>query len=80
MDQNELKTLNKIDYQIRGCCKLCANVRNSSGSFSTCKLHKYFHLKHQEERELSVYMYGYCDSFKLDQSALNDWLMFTKEK
>lgn len=72
MDLNKAKKLNEIYYCRAKTCGECEHSNISDNSmFGVCKIHKYFHLKHQEERELSIYRYGYCDSdFKYKEREL----------
>ena len=61
MDENKLKVLKEINYQIRRTCGNCRYSNGFSNGFSTCKIYRYNHLKHSKEtRELSINENGYC--------------------
>lgn len=66
MDLNKITRLNDIKYSVHKCCGLCKNFNEGyvSELFGTCDIHKYFHLKHKQERSLSICIYGSCENFE----------------
>lgn len=73
MDENKLKELKRVGYEIHKCCGLCENFACLGLSdFGTCKVITYQHLKHSDaKRQLSVNRYGSCkDGFKLSQDGM----------
>jgi len=66
MDNNKLSTLHSIGYKILECCGTCENSNFDSGrEFGTCSKYTYSHLKHQNQRQLSIHIFGSCfDGYK----------------
>jgi hypothetical protein len=67
-DQNKLKKLNEIGYQIRPTCGICrfAEFKDKS-DWGACfyEGHTYQHEKHVgAPRRLSIHRSGYCPSFE----------------
>lgn len=60
MDTNKLQKLREIKFILRKTCLLCINFNKGIDLWGTCKIHTYFHLKHKEERQLSVHALGDC--------------------
>lgn len=86
MDQNKLKVLREIGYNVTPCCGLCVHgtFRAIKDDFGSCAAATYEHLKHTgDARQLSVLRYGKCaDRFELDQTKvamLGQWAEFVKE-
>jgi hypothetical protein len=78
MDENKLKKLVHVGYEIRKCCGLCKHGQFKHDDWGTCKLHDYEHLKHtQSKRQLSIYRYGTCSNVKYkEREALGAWAEF----
>jgi len=70
MDQNKKIKLTAINYKIAPNCMHCSygKFANYNSIWGTCKKHIYFHLKHKEERELSINRDGFCPHFNEDKS------------
>jgi hypothetical protein len=68
VDVNKLEVLTQIGFTIRGTCRSCVHARGISASgFGTCNLRSYFHLKHQEERPLSIHEQGWCPDYSVNE-------------
>ena len=67
MDQNKLKKLREIGYEITFSCSHCEYSNFKKGlPWGICILHEYKHFKHTgDNRELSIYRYGRCDDIKV---------------
>jgi hypothetical protein len=62
MDQDKLRVLKEIHYEIKEVCGNCVHSKLSADGWGTCTLQRYVHQKHSEsERELSINRAGYCD-------------------
>ena len=71
MDANKLKVLRDLPYSIQKTCGLCVHGVFPSNDWGTCQAHTYDHLKHTgEARQLSIFRYGSCPSFKLHEPLL----------
>jgi hypothetical protein len=67
MDANKLKKLHEIGYKIKTCA-ICKHgtLAYSRGSYGSCSLHKFKHLKHTDKtRPLSIHAHGHCDKFEV---------------
>jgi hypothetical protein len=81
MDPNKLAELQKIEYQIPGNCGICQHGEMSRTNFGTCRLYRYQHARHSgEKRQLSIYAYGRCNKFVLDEdkAQLGLWREFVR--
>jgi len=65
MDANKLKKLKEIGFELKRTCLTCKNFHKGQDAFGTCAEHSYFHLKHQETRELSVHSLGFCPEWEV---------------
>ena len=83
MDQNKLKKLKKLGYEISPCCGLCIHGKfNQNTDFGVCGKHEYKHLKHKRTCELSVFKYGHCDEFEINvmcEYILRQWKQFIRK-
>jgi len=80
MDANKLSRLRECNFQIKKCCLLCVSFRKGIDLWGTCKVQTYFHLKHKEERELSVHALGYCPEWITNQLLFYDaWKEFMED-
>lgn len=86
MDENKLKVLRDIGYEIRPCCGLCVHgtFRGIKDDFGSCAARTYDHKKHTgDARQLSIHRAGLCnEKFELDeakQGMLGAWAEFVKE-
>ena len=62
MDKNKAKRITEIGLSIGKCCHTCQHFSGPNlRGFGTCGEFTYFHLKHQEERQLSVHETHFCD-------------------
>ncbi len=74
MDANKRDKLFDIDYSVKRCCSFCvhSSLTPMSGKpFGKCSLLTYDHIKHGNERELSVSAFGSCVFFKECESKTN---------
>jgi len=61
MDANKLEVLRNEGYTIKPCCGLCKHGYFTNPShWGVCKIKFYEHLKHEDQRELSVNEFGKC--------------------
>jgi hypothetical protein len=69
MDDNKLKKLKVLGYQVNKACGLCQHGQFKPGSdFGTCSVVTYTHLKHTgEDRQMSINRYGVCPNFELEE-------------
>lgn len=70
MDKNKLAKLKEINYTLLDVCALCEFSDFCNYDWGTCSIHKYFHVKHKEEREMSIHKSGNCGSFKRKENML----------
>jgi len=67
MDENKLKKLHQVGYDVQPCCALCKHSEFGHNAFGTCKKHQYDHVKHTgPDRQLSINKYGCCGFFETD--------------
>lgn len=66
MDINKKKKLEAIGYHVNPCCGICEYAILSEDGWGTCELFNYFHLKHEETRQLSITQYGLCNYYVED--------------
>jgi len=71
VDENKAIRLRKLGYKLHKTCGRCkfGNLTKNT-RWGSCKLHTYFHLKHQKEMPLSINASGVCDDFEV--SPLDD--------
>lgn len=67
MDANKLKKLKEIGFTLKRTCATCEYFNKGQDQFGTCRKHSYFHLKHQDFRELSVHSLGFCPDWKVSE-------------
>lgn len=70
MDANKFNKLQEIGYEIRQTCDTCVHAELSSDGWGVCKLHLYTHLKHGDERELSIHRTGHCPEYSADSEKV----------
>jgi len=72
MDENKLAKLQEIGYEIKKCCGLCSQFKPTvrGNIFGFCYDQVYTHLKHGDERYLSVNCFGVCSKFKMNRGFL----------
>ena len=70
MDANKLEKLKQIKYRIRDCCGLCIHADLAPDGWGTCLKFTYNHLKHKEERQLSIHMFGSCGYFIAEEDKI----------
>lgn len=83
MDNNKLKVLQDINYEIQ---KVCGNCKHSgiygAAQYGTCKKKTYEHLKHiGPPRQLSIHVFGSCNSHEYMEgyaAVLTTWAEFLK--
>ena len=66
MDENKRQKLKDIGYVIPGTCGQCKHGRfaEMSDGWGECGVHMYQHLKHTDERFLTVHTSGQCAQFE----------------
>ena len=69
MDANKRLRLNEIGYEFRHTCGRCVYAELSHDGWGTCALYSYEHLKHKEERQLSIHRSGWCPSYVRDDAT-----------
>ena len=69
MDNNKLKVLRDINYSIPRTCGLCKHARLGHYEWGTCEIQTYDHLKHGNERQLSISRYGSCAKWQENEAA-----------
>ena len=80
MDNNKLRKLREINYELARVCYNCIHSKFKKGqSFGLCHTHLYEHKKHSEKQSfLSINMYGTCPRHALKKKMIDDF--FTKIK
>lgn len=83
MDENKLRLLKVINYELLKCCGLCIHgeFNNRHSDFGTCQTNTYRHEKHTgEKRYLSINRFGVCgtDEFELDEGKLTRYGRFSE--
>jgi hypothetical protein len=79
MDENKLAKLREVEYKIPRTCRWCRHFQirkewmANLTDWTVCRKHAYFHLKHQDERQMSISAYGTCPNWK----PFNDLLVRT---
>lgn len=82
MDENKLKKLKSLGYEIKACCDLCMHGDfHPKQDFGVCLTHKYKHQKHTgDARCMSIHRNGVCNKgYKADEykmSALGTYGQF----
>ena len=78
MDNNKLKVLKDIGYTILSCCGNCksSSFPSPSSNFGTCEKFKYFHIKHNETRDISINRFGRCRSSQVDDDSDTELKVF----
>lgn len=72
MDDNKLKLLKQVEYEVCRCCYFCAHSEpfRQGTDWSTCRRYKYQHLKHTGDlRQMSIVKFGVCSSFEPKDGA-----------
>lgn len=72
MDENKLKKLQEIGYQIKNVCAMCqhSEFSNQTTLWGVCLIQNYNHLKHTDStRQLSICKYGSCGKFKKSEKV-----------
>jgi hypothetical protein len=70
MDANKLAKLIEIGYEVRQTCDTCENAELSEDGWGVCKVHKYIHIKHGDEREMSIHRTGHCPIYSADMKII----------
>lgn len=81
MDANKLKVLREIGYSIPKVCGLCRHADLVAG-WGMCNIQTYHHLKHDEERYLSIYEHGSCPKWEksvLKVAPIHGFIEFIEE-
>ena len=73
MDQNKLKVLREIGYEIKKTCHFCIHSTfNRTPNWGECTANTYVHLKHSgPDRNISIHRHGSCPEFEMDRSELD---------
>lgn len=73
MDANKLLKLKEVEYKHQGTCNIClyGDFKEPKNSFGVCLLHEYFHMKHGENRSLSINRNGVCKDVKLENLKMD---------
>lgn len=85
MDNNKLKVLRELGYEIKSTCGSCeaGQFSTQTAEFGTCALHTYKHGKHTgPDRELSIHRMGACASYERSQRSygpLGLWAPFCED-
>lgn len=70
MDENKLKVLRELPYQVHKVCGLCKHGVFPQNDFGTCSRVQYEHKKHTgPARQLSIFRHGSCPHFELKDEA-----------